>query len=59
MKSERPPIVTMDAGANVHLLVPTAEAGEWRSRLNESFAGFEILSDEQGEGAQILAGQGR
>jgi diphosphomevalonate decarboxylase len=46
-----PPVVTMDAGPNVHLLVPTAEAQEWRSRIQIAFPGLEVLEDRCGSGA--------
>jgi diphosphomevalonate decarboxylase len=52
--SEKPPVVTMDAGPNVHVLVPTVEASRWRSRLEDLFPGIEILEDRQGSGAEIL-----
>jgi len=52
--SERPPIVTLDAGPNPHILVPTAEADAWISRLQTIAPGLPILRDEQGEGASLL-----
>ena len=30
---EKPPIVTLDAGPNVHLFVPLDERAQWRARL--------------------------
>jgi diphosphomevalonate decarboxylase len=48
------PIVTMDAGANVHVLVPTAKAPEWRVMLKDNFPNWEILEDGQGDGAAIV-----
>jgi hypothetical protein len=47
------PIVTLDAGPNIHVLVPTADAEIWRARLRESFRG-EILEDRAGSGAALL-----
>ncbi|MBC7691015.1 MAG: hypothetical protein H7222_04550 [Methylotenera sp.] len=49
-----PPIVTMDAGANVHILVAAAEATKWQTILNKAFPEFEILQDTQGTGAKVL-----
>lgn len=48
------PIVTMDAGANVHLLVPTSEAPAWRHRIETAFPSLRILEDREGSGAEIL-----
>jgi diphosphomevalonate decarboxylase len=48
------PIATMDAGANVHLLVPEASVVDWSRRLHESFPDLEILVDRQGSGAGLL-----
>jgi len=49
-----PPIVTLDAGPNVHVLVPTSLASAWRSRLEAQFPGLLILQDHEGSGAQPL-----
>ena len=48
-----PPIVTMDAGPNVHLIVPTTESSQWRARLFERFGAQAILEDRPGRGATI------
>jgi diphosphomevalonate decarboxylase len=48
-----PPIVTMDAGPNIHILVPTAKADAWRTLLTTAFKG-EILEDRSGQGATLL-----
>lgn len=50
VESQAAPIVTMDAGPNVHLIVPTAQAAEWRARVSAAFPRVEILSDPQGHG---------
>ena len=47
-------IVTMDAGANVHVLVQSNEAAAWKSKLEKSFPKFKILSDVQGTGPKVL-----
>lgn len=51
MDSSRPPIVTLDAGPNVHIIVETSTAEEWRLALNKEFPGLKILHDTQGHGA--------
>jgi len=48
------PIVTMDAGANVHILVPTEQEKEWSRRLHARFPAWKILTDRQGEGASQI-----
>jgi diphosphomevalonate decarboxylase len=48
------PIVTLDAGPNVHLLVPTMDAPHWRARLKERFPDFAVLQDQAGAGAAIV-----
>lgn len=51
---EAPPIVTMDAGANVHCLVPSADADAWAARLREAFPARGLLEDRQGPGASLV-----
>lgn len=53
---EAPPIVTLDAGSNVHVIVDAEERGIWRERLNEAFPGQAILEDRQGPGAELVEG---
>lgn len=48
------PIVTLDAGPNVHILVPTAQVEQWRARLREAFPDLRVLEDRQGQGAELL-----
>lgn len=45
------PVVTMDAGPNVHLLVPATDAAQWRARVAERFPGLLVLEDRAGGGA--------
>jgi len=45
------PIVTMDAGPNVHVIVDATQKDLWFNRLNR--LGFKILSDHQGTGAIV------
>jgi diphosphomevalonate decarboxylase len=52
--SENPPIVTLDAGPNVHVLVPKSEREHWLDILTERFGAEALLSDGQGTGAEIL-----
>jgi diphosphomevalonate decarboxylase len=47
-------IATMDAGPNVHLLVPTARRDEWVRKITQAFPKIELLIDQQGRGASIL-----
>jgi diphosphomevalonate decarboxylase len=54
MNSESPPIVTLDAGPNVHVLVPKSESARWQKTLEERFGSENLLCDRQGLGAQIL-----
>lgn len=55
--SDRPPIITMDAGPNVHLLVPELERAPWRERLIAKFGKDRLLEDGQGSGAEVLGVQ--
>ncbi len=50
-----PPLVTLDAGPNVHVLVPESAAHAWRSRIELAFPDLEILQDRAGLGAEPLA----
>ena len=43
--------VTLDAGPNVHLLVPTTRAHLLRQKVEAAFPGLVILEDRQGKGA--------
>ncbi|MBY0471336.1 hypothetical protein K2X30_09225 [bacterium] len=45
------PIITMDAGANFHFLVPTEDAGLWERKILQQFTEFRILKDRSGSGA--------
>jgi diphosphomevalonate decarboxylase len=46
-----PPIVTTDAGPNVHLIVEAADADLWRERLIRRYGADSLLEDEPGSGA--------
>jgi diphosphomevalonate decarboxylase len=56
LDSDSPPIVTLDAGPNIHVLVPSREAAEWRLVLRQNFPELQILQDTQGWGAQWWSG---
>lgn len=47
-------VVTLDAGPNVHLIVPQSEESHWKRVLNLRFPEFPILVDREGAGAEIL-----
>lgn len=49
-----PPIVTMDAGPNLHVLVPVADEAAWTRKITERFPGLRILRDHCGTGAEIV-----
>lgn len=51
--SPAPPLVTLDAGPNIHVSVKSSEQEFWRKRLQEQFSGTLILEDQPGEGAKI------
>lgn len=56
---EDPPIVTLDAGPNVHFIVERSRADAWKERLERNFPGRVILRDRQGAGAVPLAARSR
>jgi diphosphomevalonate decarboxylase len=53
IEEDKPPVVTMDAGPNIHLMVPTAEVETWKSRVAEAFPKVSTLVDQAGRGASI------
>ncbi len=55
LRSSDVPVVTMDAGPNVHLLVPEAHAARWRARVAERFPGLAVLEDRAGSGARLIS----
>jgi diphosphomevalonate decarboxylase len=46
-----PPLVSMDAGPNLHLIVTAKKASFWRDMLIEYYGRNSFLEDEQGSGA--------
>jgi diphosphomevalonate decarboxylase len=56
LSDPRPPIVTLDAGPNVHVLVETVGAAAWRERLAAVFGRERLLEDRQGPGACWVGG---
>jgi diphosphomevalonate decarboxylase len=49
----QPPIVSMDAGPNVHMIVATTRADFWRGVLIDSYGRDSFLEDEEGGGATL------
>jgi diphosphomevalonate decarboxylase len=47
--------ITLDAGPNVHVIVPQAEEEYWRSKIVARFPQFPILVDREGLGAEFVA----
>ena len=47
------PIVTLDAGPNLHVLVLKRDQGYWRKKLQEIFPSQVILEDAPGTGASL------
>jgi diphosphomevalonate decarboxylase len=54
MLGANPPIVTLDAGPNLHVLVPKAERAKWEKILSDRFGDEALLKDMQGSGAELL-----
>jgi diphosphomevalonate decarboxylase len=54
IETNSPPIVTLDAGPNVHVIVPQENRAEWKRRLHDQFGERIILEDGEGSGAEIL-----
>lgn len=52
--AEPPAVVTLDAGANVHVLVTQEYAEAWKDRIKQKFPEFKILEDRPGTGAEIV-----
>lgn len=52
-----PPIVTLDAGPNPHLIVKASEKEEWKARLKEKFPRFQLLEDQTSLGAEVFKGE--
>lgn len=46
--------ITLDAGPNLHLLVPVERAGALEDRIRKAFPALRILRDGQGRGAEVL-----
>jgi diphosphomevalonate decarboxylase len=52
--SSKPPIVTMDAGPNVHVSVPAESRAHWHTLLESAFGANRVLMDEEGKGAELI-----
>jgi diphosphomevalonate decarboxylase len=55
-----PPIVTLDAGPNIHVIVKKSDREVWKSRIQEVLngvrefqGGFGLLEDQQGNGPKL------
>lgn len=48
------PLVTLDAGSNVHVVVPSVEVEFWRDCLVKQFNDIPLLQDIQGDGPEFL-----
>lgn len=53
-----PYAVTLDAGPNVHVIVPQATESFWKQRLVARFPEHPLLVDRQGAGAEIMRIEG-
>ena len=53
LKEEIPPIVTLDAGPNIHVIVPAVLRESWRARFQKRFVTNQIREDQQGNGAGL------
>jgi diphosphomevalonate decarboxylase len=51
MDQNNSPIVTLDAGPNVHIMVPMAEKNAWVQKLRNQFPQIPFLQDSEGIGA--------
>ncbi len=47
------PLVTLDAGPNVHVIVEKAHREEWLRQWRERFSHYSILEDEPGLGGFV------
>lgn len=54
MQDAEPPIVTLDAGPNIHLIVPLRNKELWRERLKKEFPESALLEDTPGLGANFV-----
>jgi diphosphomevalonate decarboxylase len=57
--SETPPIVTLDAGPNIHIIVESKQADLWRKRIRDRFPGVRLLEDRPGPGARAWVEDGK
>ena len=48
------PLVTLDAGPNVHITVRKEFSESWKQKLEEKFGRAQILCDRMGAGAEII-----
>ena len=46
---------TLDAGPNIHLLVPVCDVEIWRGRIADAFPSLPVLMDREGWGAEVIS----
>ncbi len=51
---ERPPVVTLDAGPNIHVTVDARDRDEWGAYFTKNFPQLQVLEDKPGSGAELL-----
>jgi diphosphomevalonate decarboxylase len=54
MNDSEPPIVTLDAGPNIHVIVPLQKRSLWREKLKKEFPECTVLEDTHGQGAKFV-----
>lgn len=47
-------VVTLDAGPNIHVIVPESAAELWKGRLEARFPEYRLLMDRAGMGAELV-----
>ncbi len=54
MGGKEPPLVTMDAGPNIHCVVPQSQVESWKARIHARFPDLTVLQDFEGTGARVI-----
>jgi diphosphomevalonate decarboxylase len=54
LSRERPPVVTLDAGPNVHVTVEARDRDEWLAFFQQNFPELSVLEDRPGKGGELL-----
>ena len=50
IESDNPPIATLDAGPNIHIIVPILDRNVWVQKLRNQFPHIPFLQDGEGIG---------